>query len=343
LIKISKNANELIQKLMKEYPNTKLTVGIYHDENTSLKLFDVSGEIPYESHIYEIASITKAFTASLFAKYLHESKMDLNDSIAKYIPELEDRKYYPTLKRLATHTAGYKTEALTRVQIAKIYIKFFWNSMLKRQFYAPVDFYMDHKKIIWFAKQKKLQDKNYEYSYTNYSFALLGHGISQVAGKQFVELMEKFIKQDLGLDNTIFGTNRDGILSGYVNNVNVGNEGLGKGDCTAPAHFLTSNAEDLLAFARMNIEENPQYLGLCHNIYPINKKEFGIEYDIGLGWVYFKEKKPCRFFMSGGSEGFTSAISFVKEKNFAMAILTNAGSYKGILELSDTIMNDNCI
>ena len=338
MIKIGDNTNSLIQKLMEGHPSTMLTIGVYHKGSTSFKLFNNSGEIPYKSYIYEIASITKVFTASLLAKYLYDGKMDLGDSISKYIPELENDIYYPTLERLATHTAGYTSEALTKNQIIKIYAKTFWNTLLNKPFYAPADFYMDYEKMIWFAKQKKLQDRDYEYSYTNYSFALLGQGIGRAVSKPFVELMTEFIQQDLGLNNTMFGTNRPGILSGYVNNINVGNEDLRKGDCTAPAHFLTSNAEDLLKFARMNIEKSPSYLELCHKVYPINQKVF----DIGWGWVYFKSKYSGMFWMDGGSEGFSSSVSFVKDKDFAMIFLLNVGSYKDRLELADAIMHENC-
>ena len=112
-MKVNRKAQEHINKLMIENPNTILTIGYLHNGEKSFKLFDATGEIPYKNYAYEIDSISKVFATSLLAKYLQDGKMDLNDSVTKYIPELEEDKYYPTLKRLDTHTAGYKSEALT--------------------------------------------------------------------------------------------------------------------------------------------------------------------------------------------------------------------------------------
>ncbi|WP_426629835.1 hypothetical protein [Priestia megaterium] len=41
------------------------------------------------------------------AKYVFENKLTLNDSLQKYIKELKEDTYYPTLLRLATHSSGY--------------------------------------------------------------------------------------------------------------------------------------------------------------------------------------------------------------------------------------------
>ena len=60
-----------------------------------------------KNYVYPIGSVTKTFVASLLSKYVHEEKMSLDDSISKYIGGLDKGRYYPTLKRLATHTSGY--------------------------------------------------------------------------------------------------------------------------------------------------------------------------------------------------------------------------------------------
>jgi len=98
----------MINKSCKDKTNIKLTVGTLDaDDNKEIRVFDQSGEVQNENYIYEIGSITKTFTCSLFAKYIYEQKMSLDDPVSKYVDGLDDGKYYPTLKRLATHTAGY--------------------------------------------------------------------------------------------------------------------------------------------------------------------------------------------------------------------------------------------
>ena len=71
-------------------------------------MFGTNGEeLPYENHGYEIGSMTKTFVGLMLAKYIHEGKMSLDDPISEYIDGLDASKYYPTLKRLVTHTSGY--------------------------------------------------------------------------------------------------------------------------------------------------------------------------------------------------------------------------------------------
>ena len=201
-MKIDDKANDLIQKLMKDSPNTKLTIGYLNNGETSYKLFDVTGEIPYERHAYEIASISKVFTTSLLAKYLQKGKMNLSDSVAKYIPELEEDKYYPTLQRLATHTAGYKSEALTLGEMVKIILKYYWMILRKKPSSYWTDFIVDYEKIIWFAKKNKVEDKDYEWGYSDYSIALLAEAICQMEGISFDKLMTSTICSDLDKKRT---------------------------------------------------------------------------------------------------------------------------------------------
>jgi len=110
MFEISSEIQSLIKKTCKGKKHIKLTIGYVLDGEKTVKVFNENGEIKNESYIYEIASITKTFTASLLAKYIHENKMSLDDSIQKYFVGLDADKYYPTLKRLATHTAGYSIQ-----------------------------------------------------------------------------------------------------------------------------------------------------------------------------------------------------------------------------------------
>ena len=105
----NEKAQALINGAFKKKPNMKMTIGVLKDGETSCRLFHATGEIPYARYSYEIGSIGKVFTTPLLAKYVEAGAMDLDHSVATYIPELGGDKYYPTLKRLALHTSGYPT------------------------------------------------------------------------------------------------------------------------------------------------------------------------------------------------------------------------------------------
>jgi len=333
---INEQSHKLIKKLAEENPSIKLTIGYLRNGRTSFKLFDATGEIPYKNHAYEIGSISKVFTTSLLAKYLQAGKMNINDSVAKYIPELDEDRYYPTLLRLATHTAGYQSEALTLGEIIKVIFKANWTAIRKKPSgYFDAFGVVDYEKLIWFAKKTKLEDKDYEWGYTDYSIALLAEAVCQMAGTPYDELMTAFLDNELSLKHTKTIANRPDMLDGYLYNYNVGTMKLyRKGDYATPAGGITSTAEDLLNFAKMNIEENPSYLGLTHKVYATTQKG----YDMGLGWWNWNKQQYPAHSHTGGSEGFSTALTFVKELEMAVVILANVGNYCP-LELSNAISN----
>ena len=325
MIEFNEKTNELIREAIKGKEHIKFTIGVLHEGEMSFKLFDSNGEIPYVSYQYETASVGKVFVTSLLAKYLQKSKMNLDDSIAQYIPELEDDSYYPTLRRLATHTAGYPTTyPLVKSELFKLAIRQI-GAIFTKKFVSIEDYLkMDYERMIWLTKKSKLEDKEYKWAYSNFGISLLGFSISKVAEKDFWDLMNDYLSQDLGLKNSLMGTDAPNILPGYDSkNRNVGNWSLGAEDYLTPAGNITSTAEDLLKFAKMNIEETPNYLGLCHVRYDMNSKHS----DMGLGW-WIDYKNPNLFYHSGNIEGFSSVLAFDKKKKTAVVILANVNYYK---------------
>jgi len=113
MYQLDSKSEKLIGKMIKGRKFIKLNVGLIIGDQIILKTFNENGEIDYENNIYEIGSITKTFTASLLSKYIHENKMKLDDSLQKYISELDLDRHYPSLRHLATHTAGYKANSIT--------------------------------------------------------------------------------------------------------------------------------------------------------------------------------------------------------------------------------------
>jgi Beta-lactamase class C and other penicillin binding proteins len=318
-MKFSEKTNKLIKSTIKGRKHIKFTVGVLCENEMTFKLFDANGEIPYESYYYEIGSITKVFTTSLFAKYLQSGEMNLADSITKYIPELEDNRYYPTLKRLATHTAGYPTRyPISKSEIFTIFRK----QLMQKQMTIRDYLKLDYEKMIRLTSEKKLQDKDYKWQYANFGTSLLGVAISNAAGTSFWDDMTVFLTQDLGLKESFLGTNLPEILTGYdLKNRAVGNWGWHKEDLLAPAGCITSTAADLLKFAKLNIEQCPSYLGLCHKLYAKAKYS-----NMGLGW-WIDEKNPNICYHGGNTDGFASMLAFDKKKKTAVVLLANIYYY----------------
>jgi len=332
---INDKANELIQGLMKKHPHTLLTIGILHKGETSFKLFNKEGEIPYESHLYEMGSIGKTFTISLLAKYVSEGKMKLDDSVAKYIPELNDGKYYPTLKRLATHTAGYPTRY--PIDTWGEIFSMNWKHFTGKQ-YSFLDYaWMDKERILKIAKYTKLKDKDYKWRYANFGIAFLGLAIANVAQKSPCELLTDYYQGELGLKNTVTTVGEKKILTGFDKKNRV------KDNWQVDEHEYMSfagggpvtTAEDMLEWARLNIEETPSYLALAHE----TRATGSILGHMGLGW--WLNLKGGTLWHGGNTDGFATYLTFAKEKEFALVILANVAEYKEYFPLGNAIINEN--
>jgi len=337
-MKINEQSIELIQKLMDKHPHTLLTIGVLHKGETSFKLFDASGEIPYESHLYEMGSIGKTFTTSLLAKYVSKGKMNLDDSVAKYISVLDDEKYYPTLKRLATHTAGYPADYELDM---KLLMNLLWKYYIKRE--QPIiqdNMTVSKEKLIRLAKKRKLKDTDYPWVYSNFGMSLLGLALSNVAGKDFLTLMTEYINQDLKLKNTFVGTNYDQLVKGYdVKNQEIIPWFITKDDQYIPAGGgMLTTAEDLLEYARLNLEETPEYLTLCHDYQAPGGKGSG-NMDMALGWWFNTRDKIC--WHAGNVNGCATSLSFTKGKDFAIVALANVYSYDEREPLTNAVLLEN--
>ena len=324
----------LIKKEAKGKKYLKLNIGVLIGDQTILKTFGETREIEYESNIYEIGSITKTFTASLLAKYAFENKVQLNDSIQKYIPDLDSGKYYPTLKRLATHTSGY-TEYQFNTWSS---IKMFADTLFKRfKMLQENPLCMDYNKMLQDIRKNQMKNKDYKCSYSNFGISVLGYVLGVVSGLGYWDTMNDFIKNELKLTNTFLGTIAGKNLNGFSpKNNNWGNWAWDEHNMVVPAGALSSTLEDLLQYAKMNINEEKEYFALCHK----KSASMNIQCDMGLGW--WLNRKDNNTVLHGGTTGcFDTFLGFNKEKKVTVAFLPNyRWGLTSQLKVGSMILND---
>ena len=306
----------LIAKTCKGKEHVKLTVGTYADGEKNIQTFDATGEIPNKNYIYEIGSITKTFTASLLAKCAHEGKLSLDDSIKKYLDGLDSGAYYPTLKRLATHTAGYATHLpMGRFELIRIPLGLHrkWNRGIR-------PFSLDLEKMKMIVRRNKFKDKDYPMKYSNFGYGLLGYAVGVATGKGYWGAMDEFLSADLGLKNSYTGPCAGKNLRGFNGRRDVGNW-LWDKDLTSPAGDISSTAEDVLEYAKINMNGEKPYLALCHQKHAdvnVKRKEFA---GMGLGWLLQEDNNII--WHNGGTAGFISHLAIDRAQKCALVVLIN--------------------
>ena len=247
------------------------------------------------------------------AKYIYENKISLDDSISEHIKGLDSSRYYPNLRRLATHTAGYSGMLpLNKREILKmIYDMTFGLNQDK------IPFPQKSESIEDIIQRIRLQDRDYKWEYSNFGFAVIGHILGIVSGKGYQDMMGEFILDELGLTDTYLGTNNRNLHGFNRRNKDCANWTWDE-HYMLPAGAISSSADALLTYAQINMNEEKPYLPLCHQKYASISKE----YDIGLGWWLHKNNNNI-LQHEGGTGCFGSALLIDKDNKLAVVVMAN--------------------
>ena len=159
----------------------------------SFGLRDVAANLPLdENSIFELASVSKQFTAMGIVLLQQKGKLQYDDKLSKYIPELA---FYEgvTLRNLLNHTAGLpdymeligKKGDTTKIATNKDIITLF----------------AKEKPAVVFAPGSKFE-------YSNTGYALLASVIEKASGKTYAAFLSANIFKPLKMDNTFVYTRR---------------------------------------------------------------------------------------------------------------------------------------
>lgn len=135
--------------------------------------------------IYQLASVSKQFTAAAIMKLVEEGKINLSDSIQKFYPAFPYKNI--TVELLLTHRGGlgnytYFTEKFTDRK-----------TPLTNQ--SVVELMIKHKPEIYFFPDRRMD-------YSNTGYVLLAAIIEKVSGMTFKQYMEKKVFRPLGMKHT---------------------------------------------------------------------------------------------------------------------------------------------
>lgn len=299
---------ETIAYTTKNNEKARITVGILQNGEMSFTVYGNSASIlSPEEHIYEIGSITKTFTTSLLCKAINGGLADLNAPINQYI-ELPEKEYYPTLKRLVTHTSGYKGHYFEKQMVSN----FFHGE--KNDFYK-----ISQDSLLQRIGKVTLQDKDYEFQYSNFGLATVGMVLSKIYNIDYTNLMNTFIREDLNLNNTKL-SNASGDLSGYWN--------WAEKDAYMPAGAIKSKISDIMKYINLHMSDKIPYLTQGHeqiavvNATTSQYEKMDIRMDaVGIGWMI--DTKHNIIWHNGSTSNFNSYAAFDKENQIGVVILSN--------------------
>lgn len=161
-----------------------------------------TGELLDSNSVFELASVSKQFTAMGILLLKEKGKLKLSDSLRKFFPELPYTNI--TIRQLLTHTSGVPDyEQAMREN----------GDHNKVAFNGDVISYLkDHKIPINFKPGAK-------WEYSNTGYVMLASVIEKVSGQSFKEYMDANIFKRLHMDRSrIYNTRRSAneVIPGYA-------------------------------------------------------------------------------------------------------------------------------
>lgn len=257
---------------------------------------------------FSINSISKTFTATAILILVEEGRIDINASVARYVPDLKtswaDRI---TVHHLLTHSSGLSRESGIQ----------------------------PHEELT-FKEQVKLVDKQTllftpgaRYEYSNAGIILLGSIIENVSGMDYEAFITKKIIQPLNLRNTGYYSGRN-VISNLAVPYRITSNGLEFAQRSK--HFgdnagggLYSNPSDLFQFIKGLEDHTILSKKYVDRMFQSHVQSGENEFE-GYAWSikYFGDEKL--HFAAGSGYGTKSVIIRMPESGDFIGITSNWGN-----------------
>jgi len=205
--------------------------------------------------LYKIASISKAFTNMAIIKLADEGRINLDEDIQKYLPNIEIAKTYQqpiTVADLLSHTEGFE--------------EYYIENIIKEEDESPglLDYLQRNKSA-------RIYPPGAELTYGSYATFYLGRIIETVSGQYFSEYMDAAFFKPLNLQNASFTQPipqhiRPKLSNEYININGIFEEAKLIYPVTPPAGSAYMSGDDIVTFLKLLNDECREYL---------SKKSFG--------------------------------------------------------------------
>jgi CubicO group peptidase (beta-lactamase class C family) len=294
-----------------------------HGEGIVVGLLDANGArrivaLGVDSNgVFEIGSITKAFTATILADMVVRGEARLDDPVAKYLPSsahVPSRNGHQiTLLDLATQSSG-----LPRMPA----------NFAPRDPTNPYADYSVDQMYAFLAGYQLPRDIGATYEYSNLGMGLLGHALALKAGMSYEDLVKRRVLTPLRMTETaitLTPSMRSRLAPGHDAEGNV----VSNWDLPtfAGAGALRSTANDMLTFLVANLDTAARPLARAMRDARTPRREAGSPtMRIGLAWHILARPTGSIVWHNGGTGGYRTFAGFDPVRRVAVVVLCNNGN-----------------
>lgn len=262
--------------------------------------------------VFDIASISKQFGAMAIALLEADGLLSMHDDVRKYIPELATFVAPITIEHLIHHTSGLRD----------------WPGTLRIAGWTYEDV-MSFDQITRMAfRQHELNFvPGSEYAYSNTGYNMLALVVQRVSGKSFRQFTHDRIFAPLGMSNTHFHDDHDGLVMQRAESYRPGAGGAQfyvPNNLTAlGSSSLFTTVEDLAKWIQnfdTPVVGTKQVIARLHERGVLNSGDT-IAYAFGQNVERFRGVN--RVSHTGSWAGYRTALQRYPDQRFAVVVLSN--------------------
>jgi CubicO group peptidase (beta-lactamase class C family) len=264
--------------------------------------------------VFNLASITKQFTAVAILQLVEQGKISLQDSLQQFIPDFPSKNRTITIENLLTHTSGIKDYMQIDYQ----------NLFMERWDFTP-------KQLIDSFKNYVLDfEPGTKFSYSNSGYYLLGYIIEKVSGKSYQRYIQDNLLKPLALTHTYFDS-AGIIIPNRVNGYRKEDTVFKNPDYWSPtleyaAGGLISNVDDLLKWHNGLYSFKVLKMETLQRAFVPYRLKDGTSTGYGYGWFLKTSNGIKSIEHEGGLPGFIANEIYFPDEDVFIAILCNCGS-----------------
>ncbi|PKF81345.1 hypothetical protein CW749_01515 [Vibrio sp. vnigr-6D03] len=260
---------------------------------------------------FRIASISKSFTALAIMKLYEQERIQLNDSILKYLPELPSSWQHITIHHLLSHQSGIP-DYNNHTSVA---------TWLDGQTNSDVlQFYLSHPELSFKA------GSNSEYS--NVGYFLLAEIFIKVTGTRYEDYIQKVFFEPLDMKNSYVADETTLPRANDALNFAQYTTFYGKNNFTNGANGIVSSINDLNIFISALLEGKVVQSETLELMLKHHTPNLIGGNDYGYGWILAPQGSDA-FSHAGGHDGFRTWLLINRDKNIQVIILGNGGELTG--------------
>jgi len=293
---------------------TSMVIGIVNGDKVSYEFINGSQRTSATKEtIFEIGSITKAFTGILTAMAALTKEIDIRKPVADYlpkgtvIPEKNGRKI--TVQDLLTHRSGLIS---------------FPDGYTPPDPLNPYAHYTREQVFQYLSTYSLTREPGVQYEYSNLGMGLVGLMLEHLKTKTYSEIVSERICAPLGMKSTFIDVPapmRPLIATPYAATTQVSGWDI---PALAAAGALKSSAADMTLFLKacLGVTDTPLKAALARAEAPLEKTDMQ-SVSVGYGWHIRHSKNADIVWHNGGTGGYKSFTGYIKQKNLGVVILVN--------------------